>query len=117
MTSPPSAESPSPAASAPLRAALDQAVALDARRAHAEAARLLDEAVSAHPEAAAPLRFQALLLRTDLAVSLNDLVEGRGILAEARQIRLTADEREAIAADLDRAGDLEAFFTHRGCAG
>ena len=66
---------------------------------------------------AAGLRFQALLLRADLAVSLNELVEGRGVLAEARQIRLSADEREALAPDLRRADDLESFFTHRGCAG
>jgi hypothetical protein len=117
MTPPPSAESRSTAASAALRAALDKAAALEARRAHAEAARLLDEAGTAHPEAPAALRFQALLLRTDLAISLNELVEGRGILAEARQVRLTAEERGTLAADLARAEDLEAFFTHRGCAG
>lgn len=117
MTSPPSAESPSTAARAALGAALDAAAALEARRAHAEAARLLDEALTANPGAPGALRFQALLLRTDLAISLNELVEGRGILAEARQVRLTARERKALAGDLARAEDLEAFFTHRGCAG
>jgi hypothetical protein len=109
-------ETASTAASA-LRAALDATAALEARRGYAEAAALLDEALAENPGAPARLRFQALLLRTDLAVSLNDLVEGRGVLAEARQIRLTAEEREALAADLSRAEDLEAFFTHRGCAG
>jgi hypothetical protein len=110
-------ETSSTAPSEAVRAALDAAVALEARRGHAEAARLLDKALAENPGAPAPVRFQALLLRTDLAISLNDLVEGRGVLAEARQVRLSADEREALAADLSRAEDLEVFFTHRGCAG
>jgi hypothetical protein len=100
-----------------LTEALAEAVALESRRAYAEAAGILDEAVAQDKEAPAPLRFQALLLRADVAVSLNDLGEGRGILAEARQVRLTAEEREALAPDLRRADDLESFFTHRGCAG
>jgi hypothetical protein len=100
-----------------LSTALSEALALETRRAYAEAARLLDEALTRDGQAPASLRFQALVLRTDIAVSLNDLGEGRGILAEARQIRLSAGEREALAADMRRADDLEAFFTHRGCAG
>ena len=100
-----------------LAASLDAAASLESRRAYAEAAELLDVAMTQDKEAPAPLRFQALILRTDLAVSLNDLGMGRGILAEARQIRLSAGERESLAADLRRADDLEAFFTHRGCAG
>ena len=101
----------------PLSKALAEATALESRREYAEAARLLDDAVARDQGAPAPLRFQALVLRTDLAISMNDLGEGRGILAEARQIRLSAEERESLSADLRRADDLEAFFTHRGCAG
>jgi hypothetical protein len=100
-----------------LTKALAEAAQLDARRDHAEAARLLDEAITRDKDAPGPLKFKALVLRSDISVSLNDLGEGRGILAEARQIRLSAAERESLAADLRRADDLESFFTHRGCAG
>ena len=103
--------------SSPLESALKTATLLESRREYAEAARILDEAVTQDKGAPAPLHFQALLLRTDLAISLNDLGAGRGILAEAKQIRLSAEERESLSADLRRADDLEAFFTHRGCAG
>ena len=101
----------------PLAEALDSAGALESRREYAAAAKILDEAITEDKGAPAPLRFQALLLRTDLAISMNDLGEGRGILAEARHIRLSAEERETLSSDLRRADDLEAFFTHRGCAG
>jgi hypothetical protein len=100
-----------------LESALKTATLLESRRAYAEAAKVLDEAMTQNVEAPAHQRFQALLLRTDLAISLNDLGAGRGILAEAKQIRLSAEEREALSADLRRADDLESFFTHRGCAG
>jgi len=100
-----------------LSEALALAAGHDTRREYSEAARILDEAITMDKEAPGPLRFRALLLRSDIAVSMNDPGEGRGILAEARQIPLTAPEREALAADLRRADDLEAFFTHRGCAG
>jgi hypothetical protein len=96
---------------------LTEAIRLERARDHAEAARLLDEGLKVHQRAPAPLRFQALVLRTDLAVSLNELIEARGILAEAKQVALTADERESLGPDLRRADDLEVFLTHRGCAG
>ena len=100
-----------------LSEALPLALALESQRTFGDAAKLLDASLANEPEAPAPLRFKALVLRSDLAVSLNDLGEGRGILAEARQIRLTAEDRTTLAADLRRADDLESFFTHRGCAG
>jgi hypothetical protein len=101
----------------PFSNTLDAAISLESRREFAEAARILDEAVAKDKDAPAPLRFRALLLRTDLAILLEDLGAGRGILAEARQIRLSAEEREALGSELRRADDLEVFFTHRGCAG
>jgi hypothetical protein len=112
------APSPVPATpSTALSDALQEAARLDALRRHAAAAALLDEALERHKDASGTLRFQALVLRADLAVSLNDLIAGRGILAEARQIRLTEEERERTTTDRNRADDLETFFTHRGCAG
>jgi hypothetical protein len=103
--------------SSALEEAFQAALRLESRREHAAAAKILDDALASDPGAPAPLRFRALLVRSDLAVELNDLAEGRGILAEARQVRLSPDERGALAAELRRADDLETFFTHRGCAG
>jgi Arc/MetJ-type ribon-helix-helix transcriptional regulator len=96
---------------------LTEAVRLDRARAHAEAARLLDEGLENHKGAPAPLLFQTLILRADLAVSLNELIEARGILAEAKQVVIPAVDRESLGSDLRRADDLEVFLTHRGCAG
>ena len=100
-----------------LTVAITEATKLESRRAFAEAATMIDEAIRLNKEAPASLRFKALLLRSDLAISLNDLGEGRGILAEAKQIKLSAQDRESLAVELRRADDLETFFTHRGCAG
>jgi hypothetical protein len=94
-----------------------EAVRLDHVRAYEQAARLLDDGLAAHPQAAAPVRFRALVLRADIAVSLNELIEARGILADAKREPLSAVDREAHEADLRRVDDLEAFLTHRGCAG
>src|SRR5690606_25693077 len=75
-------------AAASLPRPLAEAEGLDRARDHAGAAVLLDEGLARHGGAPAPLRFRALVLRADLAVSLNDLIEARGILAEARQVAL-----------------------------
>lgn len=104
---------PSPEFSLALQSALSQ----ESRREHAAAAQTLDAALERHPDAPAPLRFQALLLRADLAISLNDLGEARGILAEAKQVPLRPSDRESLETELRRVDDLEAFLTHRGCAG
>jgi ATP/maltotriose-dependent transcriptional regulator MalT len=82
-----------------------------------EAARLLDEALAADAESPAPLRFRALVVRADLACTLGDLIESRGILAEARQVRLDAQGKREASGEIDRADALETFLTHRGCAG
>jgi hypothetical protein len=57
------------------------------------------------------------VVRADLACALGDLIESRGILAEARQIRLDAKAKAEAVLELDRADALETFLTHRGCAG
>jgi hypothetical protein len=101
----------------PLQDAIAEAARLDTAGAHTDAVRLLDDTLNAHPEAPATLRFQALILRAELAVTLDALIEARGILAEARHIVLTADDRASLGADLTRADQLEVFLTHRGCAG
>jgi hypothetical protein len=100
-----------------LRAALE----LESRRDYGAAARLLDEALTQKPEGEpkveSVLRFQALMLRSELAMALNELGEARGILAEARQIPLRPIDRESLSSELRKADDLEVFLTHRGCAG
>jgi hypothetical protein len=102
----------------PLSLALAEALRLEARRDPAAAAGVLDDAIARHgPAAPDTARFRALLLRAELAVTMNDLGLGRGVLAEARQVRLSAGEKESLAAEQRRADDLEAFLTHRGCAG
>jgi hypothetical protein len=129
MTSDPTAPSNQPAPStnssdlssvastAALESLLADAARLDHARAYQQAAGLLDDGLAAHPRAAASVRFRALVLRADIAVSLNDLIEARGILADAKREPLTKADREALSADLRRVDDLEAFLTHRGCAG
>ncbi len=100
-----------------LQDAIHEAARLDRARAYAEAARLLDDSLKIRSDAPALLRFQALILRAEVAVSLDELIEARGILAEAKQLTLNADDREALTSDLIRADQLEVFLTHRGCAG
>jgi hypothetical protein len=100
-----------------LETALVHATRLDAARDRAAAAALLDEALGDAENAPSMVRFKALLLRAELAVDANDLIAGRGWLAEARTIRLDAAEREVLGNERLRADDLETFLTHRGCAG
>jgi hypothetical protein len=100
-----------------LQAALKEAATLEATGNRDAATRILDNALLKEPGGSPSLRFRALVLRADLAVSLNDLIEARGILAEAGQVPLSPADRESLAADLRRFDDLEVFLTHRGCAG
>lgn len=97
--------------------ALREATWLESRREYATAAALLDAALYSQGISPAPLRFRALVLRAELAVSLNAGGEARGILAEARQLHLDGAERESLETEMRRADDLEVFLTHRGCAG
>jgi ATP/maltotriose-dependent transcriptional regulator MalT len=99
-----------------LQTALASTAALEARD-PGEAARLLDEALAEDTESGSPLRFRALVVRADLACTLGNLIESRGILAEARQIRLDAEGKREASGEIDRADALETFLTHRGCAG
>lgn len=103
----------------PLDHAIQQATELEAARDPGAAARILDAALEAAPEADPALRFRALLLRAELAVTLNDAGGARGILADAfRALRnVDAVARARLSSESRRADDLEAFLTHRGCAG
>ena len=70
------------------------------------AARLLDKAL-ANQESAPPVhRVQALVLRAALSVNLDDRALARKLLDDARQIPLEVQDRDALAAELERASDL-----------
>lgn len=73
----------------------------------AAAARMLDNAL-AQPDPVPPAhRVQALVLRAALAFSLDDRELARTCLLEARSIPLAPHERDALAAEWQRADDLE----------
>lgn len=73
----------------------------------AKAAQTLDKAL-AQKEPVPPVHLvQALVLRTGLAISLDDKALARTLLTQVRQIKLEAHERDALAAELQRADDLE----------
>jgi ATP/maltotriose-dependent transcriptional regulator MalT len=106
-----------PPISSKLSEALHAALKLEARRDYSSAAQLLDDALTKEPEAQPILRFQALMLRSEIAMAQNELGDARGILAEAKQIPLSPADRESLSTELDKADALEVFLTHRGCAG
>lgn len=104
-----------------LETALAHVLRLDAApdktRTRAEAMQILEDALETDGNDAPAIRFKALLLRAELAADSGDLIAARGWLAEARQVRVSAEAREALPTEMRRADDLEAFLTHRGCAG
>jgi hypothetical protein len=70
------------------------------------AARVLDPVLDEARSAAAPVRVRALVLRADLAVTLDDPDLARRLLAEVRDITLDDGDRATIADELRRAADL-----------
>jgi hypothetical protein len=100
-----------------LDSVLAEANRLEASGNRVGATSLLDAALAKNENAPAAPRFRASLLLAEMAVDAGHLIEARGRLAEALQIRLNAAERESLSAEARRADDLEAFLTHRGCAG
>lgn len=77
------------------------------------AAQMLDKALANEQSASPAQRFQALVLRVALAVSMDDLSLAQTLAAEARQITLTDAEREPLSAELQRLDDLEAVLRER----
>ena len=71
------------------------------------AAQMLDKALAHNEPASAMHRVQALVLRAAIAVSLDDKSLARSLLTEARQIQLNDDEQAVLAAEFQRADDLE----------
>jgi hypothetical protein len=86
-----------------LGAALDNAVVLgDSKGDHAQAAKVLDGALTRHP--GAPERTEALLYRVELARRAGDDTRAGELLAELRTLPLTDAERDQLA-DLLPGGD------------
>jgi catechol 2,3-dioxygenase-like lactoylglutathione lyase family enzyme len=75
----------------------------------ATAAKMLDTALASDKPASNSQRVQALVLRTTLALNLNDQRLPKRLLEQMQQIELSDDEREALAEELQRATDLEAL--------
>jgi catechol 2,3-dioxygenase-like lactoylglutathione lyase family enzyme len=72
-----------------------------------QAAQMLDKAL-AQAEAASPEdRVPALVLRAGIAVALADAPLAQSLLSEVRQLPLDDAQRAALAAELERATDLE----------
>jgi len=87
---------------------LEAAVTLADSKGDAEAAaRVLDSAMAADPDAPAAIRARALILRGDLAFRTGNTEEARAFLDRAAAIDLHDADRAAVADELRRAGELE----------
>jgi hypothetical protein len=73
----------------------------------AKAAQTMDKALEQEETFPPAHRFQALVLRASLAISLEDRQLARTLLTKVRQIELEAHDRDALAAELQQADDLE----------
>jgi hypothetical protein len=90
-----------------LAVALDNAVVLgDSKGDHAQAARILDGALSRNADAPATERVEALAYRAELARRAGDAARAESALAELRAIPLTAEERVVVADTLAAIDDL-----------
>jgi catechol 2,3-dioxygenase-like lactoylglutathione lyase family enzyme len=90
-----------------LERALEAAILLgDSKGDHETAARVVDSALDADPDAAAVVRVRALILRADLAIRAGDEARARACLESIGAIELSDEERGSIEDDLRRARDL-----------
>lgn len=78
---------------------------------YAQAAQMLDKALTDRAAAPAADQVAALVMRAAIAIGLEDKSAARTLLGEMRSISLTDAERETLIAELERAADLEAGLT------
>lgn len=71
------------------------------------AAKILDVALERYSDEAKILIARALLLRAEIALDVDDHALAKTFLEQMRQFELTADDGEALSAELQRADDLE----------
>ncbi len=96
-----------PGRSTGLAKALETAVTLgDSKGDAATAAEVLDRALVRFPAGRAVERVAALVYRAELAMTLGDRAGALGSLAAMRLIVIDDDDREVVAADLERGRDL-----------
>lgn len=60
------------------------------------AAAYLEKALAVDEEVPAPILLQALVLRADIAITLEQADEAKQLLAEARQLQLSEDECDTL---------------------
>jgi hypothetical protein len=72
----------------------------------ATAARVIDDALAATPDASNRLRVQAHVLRADAAHALGDDALAASLLADLGRVALSAEDASSIADDLSRADEL-----------
>lgn len=100
----------SPASSAgtgKLARALENAVVLaDSHGEAAQAAKILDCALTRTTDASAAERVEALAYRAELAITLQDPTRAAGVLAELRDIPLTSEDRERLGETLAAVDEL-----------
>lgn len=83
----------------PVQRAVNLAARLrDFKNDDAMAAKVLDDALTRHPEANAPDRARALAARLELAIAMDDPQRANDLRAELAQLPLSEDERQAIEA-------------------
>jgi len=96
------------AASSKLARALDAAAALgDSKGDQASAANLLDDVLARNESAPVCERIPALVYRAELALAMNDAATATRKLVELRSLPLSAADRTALAAELERVSALE----------
>jgi hypothetical protein len=71
------------------------------------AAKILDIALEKYPDDKAFFRVQALLLRAEIALDMEETDKAKSALSDLRQIALTEADRAALSIELARAEELE----------
>lgn len=82
-----------------------------AKEDHEHAARVLDHALNQTEEASASLRYQACVLRADIAISMDDPQLARKYIGEAERQPLSVQELEASAAASERLEELKSSLS------
>ena len=78
----------------------------------AEAAKVLDLVFSKAAEASASLRYQAYVLRSDIAVAMDEINHARVFMQEAEPLMLSGEEREEVVEATKRLVELKGALGH-----
>lgn len=73
---------------------------------HAAAVKVLDKLLASDKEVAITLSYKALILRADLAISVDDTDLAKQLLSQAKQLTLTDRELEQVRDDTDKMNEL-----------